>query len=271
MSATTSMRARALGAALGLLACSSALGASCRPSQAHALAAPVELGFELVNELVFLPVSVEGSEPLGFVLDPGDAYALIVAVAQSLGLEPGGGIEARSSAAQADLTRGIGSMATGRRPAGSSGLGVWPTAGRRYPETPMKNTTKRREVGSFTVDCEVANVQTMKPLILVPKMLVDTGSEYTWVPESVLRELRIQPVKKDLVFQMANGQTITRSIGFAFLRAGEFFTVDEVVFGQPGDLALLGARTLEGFGARVDPQAKRLVASGPHLAALARV
>jgi hypothetical protein len=46
--------------------------------------------------------------------------------------------------------------------------------------------------------------------------------------------------------------------------------VDEVVFGQPGDLALLGARTLEGFHARVDPRAKRLVASGPHLAALAR-
>jgi hypothetical protein len=45
--------------------------------------------------------------------------------------------------------------------------------------------------------------------------------------------------------------------------------VDEVVFAQPGDLALLGARTLEGFGARVDPRLKRLVASGPHLAALA--
>lgn len=144
-------------------------------------------------------------------------------------------------------------------------------AGRRYPELPMKDAAKRREMGSFHVDCEVANVQNMTPLILVPKLLVDTGSEYTWVPESVLRELGIQPVKKDLVFQMANGQTITRSLGFAFLRAGEFFTVDEVVFGQPGDRSLLGARTLEGFGARVDPQAKRLVASGPHLAALAGV
>jgi len=84
-----------------------------------------------------------------------------------------------------------------------------------------------------------------------------------------LRELGIRPVKKDLLFQMANGQTITRSIGFAFLKSGDFFTVEEVVFGQPGDLPLLGARTLEGFGARVDPQLKRLVASGPHLAAVA--
>ena len=83
----------------------------------------------------------------------------------------------------------------------------------------------------------------------------------TWIPEPVLRELGVRVEKKDLEFLMANGQTITRSIGFAFLRAGGFFTVDEVVFGQPGDLALLGARTLEGFGARVDPRLKRLVAT----------
>mgnify|MGYP001596992240 CR=1 FL=1 len=126
---------------------------------------------------------------------------------------------------------------------------------------------KRRKMGSFYVDCDVANLRNTKRVITVPKMLVDTGAEYTWVPEPVLRELGIRPVKKDLVFQMANGETITRSIGFAFLRAGDYFTVDEVVFGQPGDLPLLGARTLEGFGARVDPRLKRLVASGPHLAA----
>jgi len=123
-------------------------------------------------------------------------------------------------------------------------------------------------MGSFYVDCDIANLLKRKRVITVPKMLVDTGSEYTWVPEPVLRELGIVPEKKDLRFQMADGRTITRSIGYAWLRAGDFETVDEVVFGQPGDLALLGARTLEGFGARVDPQAKRLVASGPHLAAV---
>jgi hypothetical protein len=46
--------------------------------------------------------------------------------------------------------------------------------------------------------------------------------------------------------------------------------VDEVVFGEPGDLTLLGARTLEGFGAAVDARRKRLVAAGPHLAAPSR-
>jgi hypothetical protein len=59
----------------------------------------------------------------------------------------------------------------------------------------------------------------------------------------------------------------TRSIGYAILRAGGFETVDEVVIAEAGDLALLGARTLEGFGAVADARRKRLVASGPHPAA----
>ena len=37
----------------------------------------------------------------------------------------------------------------------------------------------------------------------------------------------------------------------------------EVVFGRTGDLALLGAHTLEGFNASVDLRRKRLVPSGP--------
>jgi hypothetical protein len=39
--------------------------------------------------------------------------------------------------------------------------------------------------------------------------------------------------------------------------------IDEVVFAEPGDLALLGARTLEGMNLVVDPAKKKLVAAGP--------
>ncbi len=41
----------------------------------------------------------------------------------------------------------------------------------------------------------------------------------------------------------------------------------KVVFARPGDLQLLGARTLEGFNAVVDSRRKRLVAAGPIAAA----
>ena len=41
------------------------------------------------------------------------------------------------------------------------------------------------------------------------------------------------------------------------------------VFGEPGDLTLLGSRTLEGLNVRIDPRAKRLVDAGPAPAATA--
>ncbi len=101
----------------------------------------------------------------------------------------------------------------------------------------------------------------------IPQTLVDTGSEYTWVPAKELENIGIKREKKDLTMVMANGQQITRSIGFAIVRVGKDFTVDEVVFGEPGDMALLGAGSLEGLSLRVDPKHKKLVAAGPYLAA----
>lgn len=93
--------------------------------------------------------------------------------------------------------------------------------------------------------------------------MVDTGSEFTWIPAKKLESIGIEREKKDVQFRMANGQTITRSVGFAIIRVGKGFTIDEVVFGEPGDLALLGARTLEGLNVTVDSARKRLVAAGP--------
>jgi len=122
-------------------------------------------------------------------------------------------------------------------------------------------------MGSFFVSGEVAGVRSSARGVPVARMLVDTGSEFSWLPEAILKRAGVTIAKKDLTFVMANGKTITRSTGYAVLRAAGFETVDEVVFGQPGDLVLLGARTLEGFGADVDSRQRRLVASDRHLAA----
>ena len=72
--------------------------------------------------------------------------------------------------------------------------------------------------------------------------MVDTGAESTWIDAAVLESLGIERRKKDLQFQMANGQIITRSVGYAVLTVGRSETVDEVVFAERGDLQLLGAR-----------------------------
>lgn len=118
-------------------------------------------------------------------------------------------------------------------------------------------------MGTFQVACHVHHIIDREKCAEIPQMLVDTGSEYTWIPSHTLEELGIQREKKDLTFVMANGTQITRSVGFAVLYFEEHFTIDEVVFAEPGDLLLLGARTLEGLNLTVDSRLKKLVAAGP--------
>jgi predicted aspartyl protease len=122
-------------------------------------------------------------------------------------------------------------------------------------------------MGTFHTDFVVCNILNRAKSATIAKALVDTGSEYSRVPASVLERLGIRREKKDMAFEMANGQQITRSVGFGIVRVGSAFTVDEVVFGEPGDLNLLGARSLEGLNLTIDPRRKRLVAAGPQLAA----
>lgn len=118
-------------------------------------------------------------------------------------------------------------------------------------------------MGAFYTGCMIQNHVDRTRSARVPKILVDTGSEYTWVPETVLDRIGVEREKKDMPFVMANGQQITRSVGFAIIRIGKYFTIDEVVFAEKGDLLLLGARTLEGLNLSVDPRQKKLVAAGP--------
>jgi len=60
---------------------------------------------------------------------------------------------------------------------------------------------------------------------------------------------------------MANKQIIEREVGYAILAAEGYETNDEVVLAEPGDVNLLGVRTLEGFGVTVDNIAHRFVAT----------
>jgi predicted aspartyl protease len=124
-----------------------------------------------------------------------------------------------------------------------------------------------KKMGTFRVGCRLEHVADRHRSTAVDQLLVDTGSDYTWLPAKVLEKIGVKREKKDVTLTMANGKTITRNVGFVIIHVGEFFTVDEVVFAEPDDLLLLGARTLEGFNARVDSKQKKLVAAGPILAA----
>lgn len=102
----------------------------------------------------------------------------------------------------------------------------------------------------------------------VDQALVDTGSEYTWVPRDVLVELGIRPELTQR-FIVADGRQLDRPMGIAIVHAAGAKAPDFVVFAEPGDMVLLGARTLEGLNVRVDAQRKQLVPAGPILAGVA--
>ena len=117
-------------------------------------------------------------------------------------------------------------------------------------------------VGAFTVDCAIQHPVHRERVLTVPRVLVDSGSELTWIPPPILEALGIVPEKERMAFVMANGRELIRDVGFAIVRAGDRFTTDEVVFGDPGVLPLLRARSLERMNLAVDPRRRQLVSVG---------
>ena len=94
--------------------------------------------------------------------------------------------------------------------------------------------------------------------------MVDTGSEFTWIPRPVLESLGIRPERRQR-FIVADGRYVERDLGFA-VHAGGVATADDVVFAEETDFVLLGWRSLGGLNLRVDAVRQLLVDAGPVLA-----
>lgn len=124
------------------------------------------------------------------------------------------------------------------------------------------------DMGTFRVDIEVENPVRPGEKRALRGVLVDTGAELSWFPADLLESLGVER-RKVWGFRQADGSVLTRRTGWASVYLTGVATVDEVVFGEPGDLVLLGSRTLEGLNLRVDPVSKRLIDAGPAPAAVA--
>jgi predicted aspartyl protease len=124
------------------------------------------------------------------------------------------------------------------------------------------------DMGTFRIEVELENPARPGPRRKVSSVLVDTGAELSWFPAEVLSSLGIERYTQ-WRFRQVNGTVIERWVGPAFVHAAGKRATDDVVFGEPGDLVILGAHSLEGLNLRVEPVTKQLVDSGPAPAAAA--
>jgi len=88
--------------------------------------------------------------------------------------------------------------------------------------------------------------------------LVDSGAQYTLLPEAVWRKIGLTP-RRQQRFRLADGTEMVRDIGnciVALQGLGE--TPTPVVLGQAGDVAVLGAVTLEELGLVLNPFSRTL-------------
>lgn len=117
-------------------------------------------------------------------------------------------------------------------------------------------------MGSFRIDVTLGNPGRPGARREVRNVLVDTGAELSCFPGDVLESLGIERGKK-LRFRQADGSVLERWTGSGVVYAMDTYATDDLVFGEPGDLVLLGARSLEGLNLRIDPVHRILVDGGP--------
>jgi predicted aspartyl protease len=122
------------------------------------------------------------------------------------------------------------------------------------------------DMGTLRTTVGIENVSQRGEVRELRDVMVDTGSEFTWVPRHVLESLNII-VQRRQRFVMADGRHVERDIGYAIVHAAGSATADDVVFAESDDLVLLGVRSLEGLNLRIDVVRKQLVDAGPIIAA----
>ena len=90
------------------------------------------------------------------------------------------------------------------------------------------------------------------------ELTVDTGSTFTALPATLLRDLGVS-VDQTVLSDLADGSTIPADIGWTMVRlAGKTFPTN-VIFAGANEPSLLGVVTLEQALLAVDPVHQRLV------------
>jgi predicted aspartyl protease len=89
-------------------------------------------------------------------------------------------------------------------------------------------------------------------------LLVDSGSTYTWVAGAVLRALSVAPTERRRIVTI-EGHVAERDAAEVLITLEGRTLHTLCLFGEGGDLDVLGAYTLEGFGLGIDPVQRTLI------------
>jgi len=111
-------------------------------------------------------------------------------------------------------------------------------------------------MGITSVTIDVANPATPRAGEPVD-FLVDSGAVYSVVQSRVLERLGIARIGRE-EYRLANGEKIHRDKGIAAFQYGERIGGADVIFGEEGDMDLVGATTLESLGLSFDPLRREL-------------
>ena len=68
-------------------------------------------------------------------------------------------------------------------------------------------------MGTFFVRCKIENIVDRDKSVVMPKLLVDMGSEYTWVSALTLEKIGVNREKKDLEFVRTYAKVTVKSRG----------------------------------------------------------
>jgi hypothetical protein len=123
-------------------------------------------------------------------------------------------------------------------------------------------------LGTFRVDVEIENPAAPGPRRTVHAAMIDTGAELSWFPSDILDALGVVRRHRKR-FRQVSGTVLDRWTGTARVYVAGTDTADDVVFAEPGDLTVLGSRSLGGLNLMIDPVHKQLVDAGPAPAAVA--
>jgi predicted aspartyl protease len=88
--------------------------------------------------------------------------------------------------------------------------------------------------------------------------LVDTGATFTTLPAHLLDDLGVR-AHRTVRLRLADGRVQERRIGRVLAELDGEREEILCAFGDPGDIAAIGAHTLEAFLLAVDPVDRRLV------------